>query len=196
MGRNPLYDRDSLLDAARELAVEGGPAAVTMAAVARRSGAPSGSIYHRFPDRPALLAALWLRSVTGFQSGFVAAIDSEPGREGLITAARHVVSWCRVNPAEATVLLWGAESFGQADWAAADREALESANARTYTAVHKAARQMGAADDEEVEFAELAVVGVPYAIVRRRLRNETELPERAEEMAAEAARALLDKLSP
>lgn len=196
MGRNPLYDRDGLLDTARELAVEGGPAAVTMAAVARRSGAPSGSVYHRFPDRPALLAALWLRSVTRFQSGFMAAIDSEPGREGLIAAARHVVSWCRANPADAAVLLWGAASFSRADWAAADQEALDSANARTYTAVHEAARRMGAADDEEVEFAELAAVGVPYAIVRRRLRNETELPERAEEMAEEAARALLDRLSP
>lgn len=196
MGRNPLYDRDGLLDAARELAVENGPAAVTMAAVARRAGAPSGSVYHRFPDRPALLAALWLRSVTRFQLGFVAAIDSDPGREGLIGAARHVVSWCRANPADATVLLWGAASFGLADWAAPDREALESANARTYAAVHEAARRIGAADDEEVEFAELAVVGVPYAIVRRRLRHDAGLPERAEEMAAEAARVLLDRLSP
>ncbi|MCZ4556093.1 hypothetical protein O4215_10945 [Rhodococcus maanshanensis] len=47
-----------------------------------------------------------------------------------------------------------------------------------------------------MEFAELAVVGVPYAIVRRRLRNDAGLPERAEEMAAEAARALLDRVSP
>jgi AcrR family transcriptional regulator len=195
MGRNPLYDRDGLLDTARALAVEGGPAAVTMAAVARRSGAPSGSVYHRFPDRPALLAALWLRSVTGFQSGFVAVIESEPGRDGLVAAARYVVSWCRANPADAAVLLWGAESFGRADWDATDLEALESANARTYNAVREAARQMGAADDEEVEFAELAVVGVPYAIVRRRLRNDAGLPERAEVMAAEAARALLDKIS-
>ncbi|TJZ76060.1 TetR/AcrR family transcriptional regulator [Rhodococcus oryzae] len=196
MGRNPHYDRDGLLDTARALAVDGGPAAVTMAAVARRSGAPSGSVYHRFPDRPALLAALWLRSVTRFQSGFVTVIESEPGRDGLVAAARHVVSWCRANPPDATVLLWGAESFGREDWAAADREALESANARTFAAVHEAARQMGATDDEEVEFAELAVVGVPYAIVRRRLRNDAGLPERAEEMAAEAARALLDRLSP
>ncbi|MDH6281167.1 TetR/AcrR family transcriptional regulator [Prescottella agglutinans] len=194
MGRKPVYDEDRLLDTARELAAEGGPAAVTMAAVARRSGAPSGSVYHRFPDRPALLAALWLRSVTQFQAGFVIALDSEPGSAGLVAAARHVVSWCRDNPADATVLLWGAESFGRPDWSATASEALAAANGRVFAALHAAARGVGAANDDDVDFVDLAVVEVPYAIVRRRLRSGETLPEGAEDTAAEAARALLDRI--
>lgn len=74
--RPPRFDAPALLDAALKLAATGGPAAVTMAAVAKSAGAPSGSVYHRFPDRPALLSALWLRTLGGFQRGFLAELGS------------------------------------------------------------------------------------------------------------------------
>ncbi|MFC7553894.1 TetR/AcrR family transcriptional regulator [Pseudoroseomonas wenyumeiae] len=37
----------------------GGPGAATLQAIARRVGAPTGSIYHRFASRSAILAAAW-----------------------------------------------------------------------------------------------------------------------------------------
>ncbi|WP_084780239.1 TetR family transcriptional regulator [Planobispora rosea] len=47
MGRPAKFGNDQILDAAAELAAEGGQAAVTVAAIAARLGAPSGSICHR-----------------------------------------------------------------------------------------------------------------------------------------------------
>ncbi|WCD85969.1 hypothetical protein KPP03845_102310 [Streptomyces xanthophaeus] len=63
------------------LAAGGGPDAVTMSAVAQAVGAPSGSVYHRFAGRPALLAEVWLRTVEAFQEGYLAQVEapSEPG---------------------------------------------------------------------------------------------------------------------
>ncbi|HLU76197.1 MAG TPA: SRPBCC family protein [Nonomuraea sp.] len=78
---------------------DGGPGAVTMTAVARSAGAPSGSVYHRFPGRPALLAALWLRTVDRFQQGFLAALDTDPPSQAAPAAARHVIEWSRAHPA-------------------------------------------------------------------------------------------------
>lgn len=52
---------ERLLDASADLLVEGGLAAVTVAAVSERSGVSNGSLYHRFGDRSGLLAALQTR---------------------------------------------------------------------------------------------------------------------------------------
>ncbi|MFE3937072.1 TetR family transcriptional regulator, partial [Streptomyces goshikiensis] len=65
MARPPRFDTDQLLDAAVALAAAGGPAAVTMSAVAQAVGAPSGSVYHRVAGRPARHAEVWVRSVEG-----------------------------------------------------------------------------------------------------------------------------------
>jgi AcrR family transcriptional regulator len=49
---------DAILDAAAALIAEEGIAGVTMHRVARRSGTTTGSMYHFFPDRDALLRGL------------------------------------------------------------------------------------------------------------------------------------------
>ncbi|MBL7496624.1 helix-turn-helix transcriptional regulator [Frankia sp. CNm7] len=62
MGRPVRDDADTLLDAAAGLVTERGPAGVTMSAVAR-GVSTQRSVYHHFPDRAALLPALWLRTL-------------------------------------------------------------------------------------------------------------------------------------
>jgi AcrR family transcriptional regulator len=54
---------DAILDAAAQILVEEGSGGVTMHRVARRSGTTTGSMYHFFPDREALLRALLERHV-------------------------------------------------------------------------------------------------------------------------------------
>src|SRR6185312_6438634 len=76
MPRPLLHDPDEVLDAARDLIVEGGPRAAGIRAIAERSGAPSGSLYHRFGSRDELVARAWLRAVRRFQAGYVAALDA------------------------------------------------------------------------------------------------------------------------
>ena len=48
MPRPELHPTDSILDAARGVVLEQGLGAATVAAIAESSGAPVGSIYHRF----------------------------------------------------------------------------------------------------------------------------------------------------
>jgi AcrR family transcriptional regulator len=66
MARPRVHDTDGILDAAERLAGEAGPAAVTIRAVAERSGASSGSIYHAFGSREALVGTVWLRAARRF----------------------------------------------------------------------------------------------------------------------------------
>jgi AcrR family transcriptional regulator len=189
MGRPARHDRDRLLDAAVDLVCEAGPAGVTVAAVARAAGAPSGSVYHRFPSAAALLAAVWLRTLERFQDGFVAAASGEPAERAAAAAARHVVAWCRGHPREARLLLYGPRDFGRSGWTAGDRDRLAVGNKRVNAALAELATRLGQADDlERIVFA---TVDVPYGLVRRHLRDGTPIPASAEDLVAETASAVL-----
>lgn len=212
MARPPRFSADELLDAALRLAAAGGPAHVTMSAVAADAGAPSGSVYHRFPGRPALLAELWLRTAESFQDGYLAALGLDPspapnpGESPDISpdispdplaaarsAARHVVSWCRAHPAEAAVLRYGADDFGRADWSAQHRRRADEGDRRVRDAVAALAAALGARTPHDVERVALAVVELPYAVVRRHLRGASGLPAYAEALAEESAAVLLTR---
>jgi AcrR family transcriptional regulator len=75
MGRPAKFNTEQILDATAQLVAEGGPGLATVAGIAERLGAPTGSIYHRFNSRDLLLARLWFRTVRRAQEGFVAAIS-------------------------------------------------------------------------------------------------------------------------
>lgn len=66
MARPRLHDLDALLDAAELLLAEGGGGALTIRALAERTGAPSGSLYHAFGSRNELLGRMWLRAGNRF----------------------------------------------------------------------------------------------------------------------------------
>src|SRR6478752_8190994 len=117
MPRPARFTLDELLDAAAALLAADGPSAVAMSAVARTVGAPSGSMYHRFPTRAALCGELWIRTEERFHAGLTAALSaSEEPQTRCVAAARFTVQWCREHPSEAQVLLAGAEPLCAADW--------------------------------------------------------------------------------
>src|SRR5882757_10353864 len=87
------FEYADFLIAARDLAAQGGPAAVTVLSVTERLGAPTGSFYYRFASRDVLLAELWLATALAFQHGFVAAIQAGDG----LTAALHTPVWVRAH---------------------------------------------------------------------------------------------------
>lgn len=189
MGRPAVFDADLLLDAAVALAAEG-PERVTMAAVAAGAGAPSGSLYHRFPGRSALLGELWVRTVSRFQEGFVAALGAEDPVQARVGAAERVIAWSRAHPDQARALLHGAGAFGSEDWpdevaARADRLAAELERALDQLA----ARTPGGRARNR-ELLAFAVVDAPYALVRRHLRAGATIPSGAERMVARCARTL------
>lgn len=187
MGRPPRHDMDRLLDAAAGLAATGGPASVTVTAVARAAGAPSGSIYHRFPSRSALLAELWLRTVERFQEGFLDALDGDSPA----AAARHVVAWCRANPDQAAVLLYGPVDFGEPSWPDDARDRLVKRNAQVDRALRALADRIGHSGADGADRLVLATVDIPYSTVRRHLRAGNDIPGYAEDLVADCAERLL-----
>ncbi|WP_138900003.1 TetR/AcrR family transcriptional regulator [Streptomyces albidochromogenes] len=195
MARPPRYDTSLLLDAAVRLAAEGGPAAVTMAAVAKAVGAPSGSVYHRFPSRSALMAEVWLRTVERFQEGYVAVLTAsgDPG-QAAVAASRHVVAWSRTHREETALLLHGPEAFGRGAWSPEQAERADAGNRRLFGRIAALAAELGARHPAQTERVALALVDLPLALVRRHVRGGGLLPAHAEQLAADSTALLLSDL--
>jgi AcrR family transcriptional regulator len=184
MPRPALFTLDGLLDAAAALLAADGPSAVTMSAVARAAGAPSGSMYHRFPTRAALCGELWLRTEERFHAGVTAApATSADPQERCVAAARFTVQWCRDHPVEARVLLAGADALDAADWP----DELSSRRKRLHRALRRTLAEL-AADRDRVN---AAVIDIPYAVVRRHLIARQPIPASADAIVEECARALI-----
>jgi AcrR family transcriptional regulator len=186
MPRPAQYTVDELLDAAAALLAADGPAAVTMSAVARATGAPSGSMYHRFPTRAALCGELWMRTEARFHEGVTAAVlSSEEPQARCIAGARFTVQWCREHPNEAQVLLVGADALGLAEWPeefVARRRRLHRKLRRSLADLH--------ADSDRVN---AALIDIPYAVVRRHLLSGAVIPASADAIVEDCARALIPR---
>lgn len=184
MPRPARYSKDDLLDAAAALLATEGPAAVAMAGVARAVGAPSGSVYHRFPTRAALCGALWLRTEERFQAGFVAALGSGIDEvERCVAAACYVVTWCRAHPNDAQVLVLGPGALDMAEWPDSVRERRGELQQTV-----GAAMAGFTADPDRLR---AAVVDVPVGVIRRHLVARQTIPASAEAIVEDCARALI-----
>src|SRR6266851_3272821 len=95
------FSQVDFLTAAQALAAAEGPAAVTIASISARLGAPTGSFYHRFASRNVVLGELWLRTVLDFREGISAALDAGDG----LRAALHTPAWVRAHQDNARLLL-------------------------------------------------------------------------------------------
>lgn len=192
VGRPRLHDTERLLDAATALAAERGPAGVTMAEVARAAGAPSGSLYHRFPNRSVLLGEVWLRVITRFQAGFLEALAAESAVEASVAAARHVISWVRRHDAETRILLRGPGEFGAPDWPPELHERIDTRQRALEVALEVTAERLPGSRADALERVIMATVDIPYAAVHRHLRsNPIAIPLGAEALVEECVRALL-----
>jgi AcrR family transcriptional regulator len=186
MPRPARFTLDELLDAAAALLAADGPSAVTMSAVARAAGAPSGSMYHRFPTRAALCGELWIRTEERFHAGLTDAMATPAdAQQRCVAAARFTVQWCRDHPVEAQVLLTGADALGAADWP----DELTSRRKR----LHRALRRTLAGLPADRDRVNAAVIDIPYAVVRRHLIAGHAIPESADAIVEQCARALIQR---
>lgn len=195
MARPRVHSDDEILDGARDLVLDGGARATSIRAIAERSRAPSGTLYHRFGSRDAVIAETWLRAVTRFQAGFLEGLNlTEPMRAG-VAAAVWTYDFARAEPRDARLLL----GHGQQDLldrcsSPELRAQLETVNRPVVDAVMGLAGQLcentDARSHERVTFA---VVDLPYAVVRRHLLAG-HLPKSVREDLASATRTLLEHL--
>ena len=80
--------------------------AATVAAIASKSGAPIGSIYHAFGSRDTLLGRLWIRAVERSQKRFLEALESdEEPVNCAVAAALSIYDFARDEPADARLLV-------------------------------------------------------------------------------------------
>lgn len=90
MPRPRVHDLEHLLDATERLAVDSGPAAVTVRAISELTGVSNGAIYHAFGSRSGLVGQTWLRAARRFlvlQRGLVdRALAASAGPEGAVEA--------------------------------------------------------------------------------------------------------------
>src|SRR5215471_2277197 len=162
-----LFDRADFLGAARVLASERGPAAVTIDSVTQLLKAPKGSFYYRFASRDVLLGELWLATVLAYQQGFVAAIEAGDG----LGAALHTPAWAREHLDEARLLLlYSRHDFVQGDWPAGLKRAVAGQTERLEGCFRSFARRaFGRAGLAEIKRATFVLAEVPIAAVRGHL---------------------------
>ena len=101
MVRTAKFDAGAFVEAAIDLIADGGPAAASTTAIARKVGAPTGSLYHRFESRAAVVATAWV-DVHGL---FVARIDPLLRSGRLTDAALAIAHWAREDITRARFLL-------------------------------------------------------------------------------------------
>lgn len=173
MVRTARFSEDAFVRAAVALIARGGPQAATIAAIARAAGAPSGSIYHRFASRDALVARAWLDVHAGLRAAVVPRLAADDGAG----AAGGLVRWAAAHPVEAAFLL-PHETEDLVGAAPPDnlRAAVEVAQAELDHAFSAFCRRAGAAGEEDVAFWRYVVFDGPIALLRPYLRGGEPLP--------------------
>src|SRR6201988_4777744 len=163
MGR-ALFNHAGFLGAARALACERGPAAVTVDSVTQRLRAPKGSFYHRFASRDALLGELWLTTVLAYQQGFVQAIEAGDG----LAAALHTPAWARRHLDDARLLLlYSRHDFVAGDWPAPLKRGVREQAERFEACLARFARDaFGRAGPSQLKRATFVLAEVPIAAVK------------------------------
>src|SRR5829696_4930488 len=105
MPRPKMHSTDAMLDTARGLLLDGGSRRATVEAIAAASGAPTGTLYHRFGSRDELLARLWTRAVYRSQASFLAALENDDPRAAALAAGLSILDFCEQDPADAKLLV-------------------------------------------------------------------------------------------
>jgi AcrR family transcriptional regulator len=189
------HETDVILDATRALVLRHGPRAASVAAIAKASGAPAGTLYHRFGNRDGVVTAAWLRALERFQSRALAAASDTPAHAALETAAAMAVAaigFARELPDDARLLLTIRPDDlrdGQPD--AAFRQTLAAMNAPLIERVRELAAQLyGSSDPRALDAVNRAVADLPYAVVRRHA-DEDPMPDWLEVDVAASVRAVL-----
>lgn len=179
-----------MLDVARDLLLEGGAHGATIGAISSASGAPTGSIYHRFGSRDELVTRLWMRAVRRSQAAFLDALDVADPATAAVRAGLSIFDFCRAEPRDARLLVtFRYEDLVRAAPAAdALADDLSELNRPVEAAVVDLARGLyGRASRATLDRVLLVVFDLPYGAVRRHLISGAEPPGR---LRADLARAL------
>ncbi len=194
MPRPQLHATDGMLDAARDLLLQDGSGSATMDAIARTSGAPTGSLYHRFGSRDELLARLWVRAVYRSQASFLAALEDSDPRSAALAASASILAFCEEHPADAQLLVaFRREDLVRTLPPGPLAQELAELNRPVERAVVDLARRLyGTRGRAALDRTLLAVFDLPYGAARRYLITGQRLPRSLRADLTRAVAAVID----
>jgi AcrR family transcriptional regulator len=194
MPRPERHSVDMLLDVSRDLVLREGARGVTVDRIVATSGAPKGSVYHRFSTVDDLFATMWLRAVRRSQDGFLQRLTSSGDPvEAAVDAGLAIHDFASEQPADARLLaaLRRDDLVGEVtDPALA--VGLQEVNDRLHAALTAlACRLYGRATRDTVERTTCAVVDLPMGAIRRHLVGGVTVPDSVRSQLSAAIRAAL-----
>jgi AcrR family transcriptional regulator len=193
LARPRLHSDDAILDAARAVVLDTGARSATINAIADASGAPKGSIYHRFASLNDLLAALWIRAVRRSQGEFLDALGDPDATSAAVAAALSLHDFALRHSADARLLV----ALRREDLVASTstprlQSELEALNRPLEAALRSLARRLyGRATAGAVDRTLTAVVDLPLGAIRRHLVAGARLPASLRGQLEAAVRAAL-----
>jgi AcrR family transcriptional regulator len=184
MGRKSTFEDDRVFAAVgAEMAATG---RFTLEGLNRATGLSTGSVYHRFASREALLAETWLHAVRAFQTGFLKALRLETA-DAADEAALATPRFCRANRDAAVVLACCRRAqFLGAETPDALRRAVAGLNDEAAAELQRFSRRI----DRPLLACRLALVAYPLAAVRLFL-PERPVPKSIDAEILKASRAAL-----
>jgi AcrR family transcriptional regulator len=198
MPRPRVHDPERILDAAESLAVESGPAAVTIRAISAATGVSNGAVYHSFGSRGALLGRAWLRAGRRFLEAQASLIDQaltssarQATVDAVVAAADTPVVFAEKYP-NSSALLWTVRREELLDDDLPDEIAMELKDLDALlidVMIRLSLRMWDRKDAGAVDTIAMCIVDLPAGIVlkRNRLRSKT-----ARQQLHAAVRAVLE----
>jgi AcrR family transcriptional regulator len=198
MPRPSKHDERNILDAAATLVAAKGPAAVTVGAIGHAIGAPSGSIYHRFPSRDALLGRLWLMKASYFQNQWARALDHADARQAGLAAALSLPQVARADFEGARImLLYRREDFLSDGWPPAMKAEAERLGAQVIECLGLMTRRLfGRNTAAARQVTTFATLDLPFSAVRRYVARGEPPPKQLDALIERAYRAITDDARP
>ena len=190
MGRKPLFKHEEFIDAAIQLIAEKGLGRLTIAALSERTGAPIGSVYHRFPSRDVLMAELWLKIIESFQNDFLRLL-AEDG----LKATLFGLEWVRAHPHEARVLLlYRREDLTGGEWPRDLQNRARRLSDEMDEGIRLFTKKMfGRVTRELIDRVLFVISDAPIGIFRRYLQYNIVPPESVGELLRETYNAIMEK---
>src|SRR5262245_17461898 len=194
--RASKVEHERILAAAGELVATHGPAGATIGAISRSLGAPTGSIYHRFPSRDVLLARVWLRAAAAFQNAFFERLAGGVPRDAGLETALYMAQRVREEPREARLLLLHRrEDFVDRGWPVAFRRRAAQLAQQIETELRAFSRRLCGRDDPRtVRMVAYAVIEAPFAAIRRHVAAKESPPPYVDQLIRATYEAVMELL--
>jgi AcrR family transcriptional regulator len=184
-----------MVSAATRLAADGGPDAVTISAISAATGAPVGSIYHRFRSRDLLVAEVWLSTMEAFQVEYMGVLGATPTVHTGLAAALLIPAWVREHPDQARILiLHRQEDFVGAEWPLPVAARASDLNDGVMARIGAfALNVLGSNSEEAMARATYALASAPTGAVQRYIAARRRPPAVVDDLVRKTYQAVITR---